>query len=377
MLDFNNIVSRQTLQGSASSNKITLKDTYQAQSVRQNKLNAIKQTVCDDDISKCDNNKSVTLVMSMPKQSMDRFNSLYGGKNILSNVTAKQEDVTNNTTKITNIESAKKMAELKSQEGRPPDLKLSESVPVDFYDSPRKIVVDKADRSPSNWESAAPTPNWETFPNADIPEEAYFSPGDIGSWSVVQRFGKLTVVDSKLPIVTNSLNRMTKQKAQPDTSSLRRPVAPPRPPKPSHLVTQENFHCYLNLEKTSNSEPSEKNKNLSSPNSVTSQAESVCMDEMYDIPRSHQPQNDEISSGGRATNRHNYLNAAPNETGNVFIYDFAEVQSSNAQEEGNLGEPTSPRSEGSSSGVIYSNLPSPLKTGNSGFALASFIAINK
>ncbi|KAK6637707.1 hypothetical protein RUM44_008129 [Polyplax serrata] len=361
ILDFNNIISRQTVPG--STNKI-IKDSYQAQSVRQNKLNTIKQTVCDDDISKCDSNKSVTLVMSMPKPSVDRLNSLYGAnKNILTNSGAKPEDGINNT-KITNIESAKKMAELRSQASRPPDLKLSESMPLDFYDSPRKIVMDKSEWSPGDWprQPVAPIPNWETFPNTETHEEAFFSPGDIGSWSVVQRFGKLTVVDSKLPIVTNSLNRATKQKAQPDTSSLRRPVAPPRPPKPSHLVTQENSHCYLNLDKP-NGEAGETVKNLSSPNSVTSQQENASIDEMYDIPRSHQPQSEDLTPGGRQANRHNYLNAAPSETGNVFVYDFSEIQSNNIHDEVNSLEPTSPRSEGSGSGLIYSNLPSPLKGG--------------
>lgn len=361
MLDFNNIISRQGLAGLGNSNKITSKDCYQAHSLRQNKLNNIKQTVCDDDISKCDSSKSVTLVMAMPKPGVDSINSVYGDKNILSNATTTKQEEGVNSTKITNIESAKKLAELKNQGRRPPDLKLSESVPIDFYDSPRKIVVDKTERSPAEWrQSSAPLPNWETFPNTEIPEEADFSPGDIGSWSVVQRFGKLTVVDSKLPIVTNSLNRTTKQKAQPDTFSLRRPVAPPRPPKPSHLLTQENVHNYLNLERT-NSEASDKGESLASPNSIASQT--IISDETYDIPRSHQPQTED-SSCGKSSNRHNYQNAAPIEkTGNVFIYDFPETNQNNTQPEAGFNEPISPRSEGSGSGVIYSNLPSPLRTG--------------
>ena len=57
------------------------------------------------------------------KSTVDRLNSLYGDKNILTNVKSKNDEVVNST-KITNIESAKKMAELKTQ--RPPDLKLSE-----------------------------------------------------------------------------------------------------------------------------------------------------------------------------------------------------------------------------------------------------------
>ena len=367
MLDFNNIISKQILTGSSNgSNKVALKDLYQAQSVRQNKLNTIKQTVFDDDISKCDNNKSVTLVMSMAKTSVDRLNSLYGGKNILTNFPAKQEDSVNNG-KITNIESAKKMAKHRNLENRPPDLKLSETMSPDVYDSPRKIVLDKSEWSPANWSSGVPVPNWDTFPNnSEISEEAYFSPGEIGSWSVVQRFGKLTIVDSKLPIVTNSLNRAIKQRAQPDTSSLRRPVAPPRPPKPSHLVVQENLHSYLNLDK-SDTKASDAIKT-----SVPSQDENPIVDEMYDIPRSHQVHSEETTPGGRSSNRHNYLNAAPSEKGNVFIYDFAEVQSNNSQTETIPGEPTSPRSEGSGSGVVYSNLPSPLKTGITFISLTLF-----
>ncbi|EEB09988.1 GRB2-associated-binding protein, putative [Pediculus humanus corporis] len=320
---------------SNGSNKVALKDLYQAQSVRQNKLNTIKQTVCDDDIS------NVIII---------------NRKNILTNFPAKQEDSVNNG-KITNIESAKKMAKHRNLENRPPDLKLSETMSPDVYDSPRKIVLDKSEWSPANWSSGVPVPNWDTFPNnSEISEEAYFSPGEIGSWSVVQRFGKLTIVDSKLPIVTNSLNRAIKQRAQPDTSSLRRPVAPPRPPKPSHLVVQENLHSYLNLDK-SDTKASDTIKT-----SVPSQDENPIVDEMYDIPRSHQVHNEETTPGGRSSNRHNYLNAAPSEKGNVFIYDFAEVQSNNSQTETIPGEPTSPRSEGSGSGVVYSNLPSPLKT---------------
>ncbi|KAL0273217.1 UNVERIFIED_CONTAM: hypothetical protein PYX00_005946 [Menopon gallinae] len=360
--DFNNIVSRQGMIGSASSNRIVLKDSYQTQSLNQSKLNNVKQTICADDISKCDN-KSFTLVMSMPKTSVDRPNSLYKDKNLLPNVKTKNENVPD-TTKITNIESAKNMAESKKYGRQSPDFKSTDVTSDDFYDRPRKIVVDisPTERRPT----LGPTPNWETFPNADNVEETEFSPGDIGYWSVVQQFGRLDVVDSKLPIVTNSLNRNTKQKIRPDTLSLRRPVAPPRPPKPSHLIIQENTHDYLNLEEKPNNnkvnaekeEKSAESEESASPASNTQTTPAPISDEMYDIPRSHQPQNED-----GPIRRNNYSNAAPSElTGDIFRYDFTDADnlSSNA---GNLGEPISPKSEGS--GVIYSNLSSPLISGPS------------
>lgn len=363
--DFNNIISRQGLSGIENGNRLTSKDSYQVQPLRQNKLNNIKQTICADDISKSDN-KSVTLVMTsscVNKSSVDRLNSLYGDKNILTNVKSKNDEVVNST-KITNIESAKKMAELKTQSRRPPNLKLTEPISDDFYDSPRKIVVDV---SPTDGrQPGVPIPNWDTFPNADASEETDFSPGDIGSWSIVQRFGKLQVVDSKQPCATNSLNRNTKHKIQPDTLSLRRPVAPPRPPKPHHLILQDNARHYLNL----NSKPNgEENPEKSPPHANSPQPQptpTIVSDEMYDFPRSHQPQNEEPPATGNTTgtmSRHNYSNAAPGQvTGNIFRYDFTDSNNVNGNRS-SLGEPTSPRSEGCGSGAIYSNLPSPLTTG--------------
>lgn len=301
------------------------------------------------------------------KSTVDRLNSLYGDKNILTNVKSKNDEVVNST-KITNIESAKKMAELKTQ--RPPDLKLSEvGLSSDFYDSPRKIVVDP---SPTDGrQSGAPIPNWDTFPMADALEETDFSPGDIGSWSIVQRFGKLQVVDSKQPCATNSLNRNTKHRIQPDTLSLRRPVAPPRPPKPHHLAFNgEESRNYLNVNNKPNGDVNQTSE--SSPLPITNgQAQSqaqqpppaIVSDEMYDFPRSHQPQVEEVPATG-TLNRHNYSNAAPGQvTGNIFRYDFADASNLNGLNRTSLGEPTSPRSEGSGSGAIYSNLPSPLTTG--------------
>jgi len=73
--------------------------------------------------------------------------------------------------------------------------------------SPRKVVADDEWHEPV-MPAAVPPPNWETFPG----DETDFTPGDIGSWSVVERDGKLTVIDRKQPMVTNSLNRAVKQK---------------------------------------------------------------------------------------------------------------------------------------------------------------------
>ena len=303
------------------------------------------------------------------KSSMDRLNSLYGDKNILTNVKSKNDEVVNST-KITNIESAKKMAELKTQAQRPPNLKLPEPISDDFYDSPRKIVVDVSPTDRRH--SGAPIPNWDTFPNADASEETDFSPGDIGSWSIVQRFGKLQVVDSKQPCATNSLNRNTKHKIQPDTLSLRRPVAPPRPPKPHHLILQDNARQYLNLNNKPNGEAHTDSEKSPAPvvsdspqPQITQPTPTIVSDEMYDFPRSHQPPNEEppatVTGTGTIT-RHNYSNAAPGQvTGNIFRYDFTDANNVNGNRS-SLGEPTSPRSEGCGTGAIYSNLPSPLTT---------------
>jgi hypothetical protein len=235
---------------------------------------------------------------------------MYSDKNIIMS----KENIENcqKNAKMSNLECAKKLVESSGSEG----------VRDEFYDSPRKIILAVQDGE------EIPTPNWETFPND-------FTASDIGSWSVQKRCGKLQVVESKAPIVTNSLHRNPKQRHQLDTMSLRRP--PPRPPKPSHLVLQPQECVVQGVQGV-------QGDTHSSPVS----------DDLYDFPRSHQlqdPEPEEECASSGTSNRHNYSNAAPVNCENVFRYDFTDDLPV---------EPISPRSEGS--GIVYSNLPSPLVT---------------
>lgn len=157
---------------------------------------------------------------------------------------------------------------------------------------------------------------------------------EIGSWSVRKRFGKLRIVDS---VVSSNAEEIT---------------APPRPPKPTHMLPEYPSHNYSNLDgATESSKPVTPATPVPlSPirvPSITATSE-VITDETYDFPRSHQPDS-LIDSGtlGR-TKRNCYSNAAPsNNEGRIFRYDF--------YDEG----PSSIPSE-SSAMVSYSNLSSPL-----------------
>nr|CAD7568582.1 unnamed protein product [Timema californicum] len=199
---------------------------------------------------------------------------------------------------------------------------------ADFYDSPRKLQPPNLElkhtvgvntpplQSPATdaesvftddeWTVPvlpAPAVNWNTFPAETRPSDSSDVSADVGSWSVVKRFGRLTVVDSA-PVTSIAL------------------VAPPRPPKPLHLV--ESPKAQHLLDPSSRSEPT-------SPHAVS--------DETYDFPRCH----------AHPLSRNCYSNAAP---GQVFRYDF---------HDGDLFlDPASPHSESSSNIAIYSNLPSPL-----------------
>ena len=150
------------------------------------------------------------------------------------------------------------------------------------------------------------------------------SDAEIGSWSVRKRFGKLRIVDSAAPPVTEE------------------PPAPPRPPKPPHMLPENPGHNYLNLDgATESSKPT-----TPATPAPSTPATAVITDETYDFPKSQQSgSSTEASTSGR---RHCYTNAAPSITDDrIFRYDFHE------------DEPSSPRSE-SSTTATYSNLPSPL-----------------
>jgi hypothetical protein len=317
---------------------------------------------------------------------------------------------------------------------------------AEFYDSPRKLhppnlELRQVSGTPSlhspttDGESAftdeewfvatyhPPSVNWETFPDGDNVRQtrpSYSSAevdmgggGDIGSWSVVKRFGKLTVVDSVGSIPHDGPIGVHGRQLSLPTNLQHQPMAPPRPPKPIHLLLEAPSHNYLNLENVSaqprhnrsvrktsvaslSSDTSKRTGIPVSPNDCVSASDGneeppsplspqpQCneivgvSDEMYDFPRSHQYTNSPSSplvgdcadSKTLPTVRHCYTNAAPSKVnGEVFRYDFHHNDSPlSAPQEGltSLEEPISPHSDGSSSlassstAVIYSNLPSPL-----------------
>lgn len=315
---------------------------------------------------------------------------------------------------------------------------------AEFYDSPRKLhppnleLQHISDTPPlhsptTDGESVftdeewsvpphrLPSVNWETFPDGDNVRQTRPSDssaemdvggrGDIGSWSVVKRFGKLTVVDNVNSVPHDGPFGVHGRQLSLPTNLQHQPVAPPRPPKPFHLLEAPS-HNYLNLENVSpqsrhnrnvrkpsvaslSSDTSKRtgipespndcvsasdgNEELPSPLSPSQCNEAVGVsDEMYDFPRSHQYANnpsspsagDNADSKIRPTVRHCYTNAAPSKVnGEVFRYDFHHSDSplSVPQEAAtSLEEPISPRSDGSgslassSTAAVYSNLPSPL-----------------
>lgn len=317
---------------------------------------------------------------------------------------------------------------------------------LEFYDSPRKLHPPNLElrqvsgtpplHSPAtDGESVftdeewtvplhyPPSVNWETFPDGEnirqtrpsdsSAEMDMGSRGDIGSWSVVKRFGKLTIVDSVNVPRDGPIGVHGRQLSLP-TNLQHQSVAPPRPPKPFHLLLEAPSHNYLNLENVS--PQARHNRNIRkasvaslssdtpkrtgapvSPNDCVSASDGneeppspLCppqcteivgvSDEMYDFPRSHQYANNPSStSSADCTDgkihvgvRHCYTNAAPsNVNGEVFRYDFHNSDSPlSAPQEGatTLEEPISPHSDGSSSlassstAAVYSNLPSPLIT---------------
>ncbi|XP_066583586.1 protein daughter of sevenless isoform X2 [Prorops nasuta] len=206
----------------------------------------------------------------------------------------------------------------------------------EHYDAPRRLAPSPP-RSPTTtdaesvftddeWTAPVPSVNWETFPSSG--ESKSTGEGEIGSWSVRKRFGKLRIVDSAAPPVTEQV-----------------PV-PPRPPKPPHMLPENPGHNYLNLDGTTDSS---KPTTPATP-APSTPATAIITDETYDFPRSHQPgqtADNNTNTIGRSS-RHCYTNAAPSSVDDrVFRYDFHD------------DEPSSPRSE-SSTTATYSNLPSPL-----------------
>lgn len=228
----------------------------------------------------------------------------------------------------------------------------------DFYDAPRRLQPPNLDlrvsgsttpplQSPATdgesvftdeeWTNPHPKPtvNWETFPR----------PSDSSVEGDNQKPATITVVGKRY---TRNLG------------DFEVPVAPPRPPKPLHLVSSENGnHSYLNLE-TMTSGTAASSAATPAPAAPTANGEvtnSGVNDEMYDFPRSHNL-NGETESVEKPVPqaRHCYTNAAPGKVnGDVFRYDFTVSQLPLTSQ----SEPNSPPVSDSLSAVLYSNLPSP------------------
>ncbi|XP_046394551.1 GRB2-associated-binding protein 1 [Ischnura elegans] len=206
-----------------------------------------------------------------------------------------------------------------------------------------------------------PSVNWNTYPQ----DTDSIGGGD---------FRERTMTDGSVDDMTLKFSRCyAKMKITDDGSE--RPKAPPRPPKPLHLMEAATKHSYLNLDSispkngpeagesihSSDSEPSPgiSNRPNGPYSNSTGNLNTVAVsDETYDFPRSHQ------HGESSREPRHCYSNAAPGKFNDVFRYDFHHEDGKDLVEGVAVSEePTSPRSESSSlasSSVIYSNLPSPL-----------------
>ncbi|XP_011503557.1 PREDICTED: GRB2-associated-binding protein 2-like isoform X2 [Ceratosolen solmsi marchali] len=208
------------------------------------------------------------------------------------------------------------------------------------YDAPRRLVPSPP-KSPVTTDAesvftddecmiSVPSVHWETFPSTGDSKSYNVNDGNIGSWSVCKRFGKLKIVDSIIPTNVEEIS------------------APPRPPKPTHMSLENFGHNYLNLDGTTES---------SKPTTPAISAQivpvlSIITDDTYDFPRSHQPNVVDSSILNKQSQiKHCYTNAAPTNAVDtddcIFRYDFYD------------DEPTSSRSE-SSMTATYSNLSSPL-----------------
>lgn len=231
--------------------------------------------------------------------------------------------------------------------------KLNGDAP-DFYDAPRMLQPPNLDLRPSGsptpplqspatdgesvftdeeWTNPHPKPtvNWETFPR----------PSDSSVEGDNQKPATITVVGKRY---TRNLG------------DFEVPVAPPRPPKPLHLVSSDNGnHSYLNLENmTSGTSTS---STISAPVTNGEVKNNGVNDEMYDFPRSHNLNGEaECVENPVPQGQHCYTNAAPVKVnGDVFRYDFT----INPLPLSSQSEPNSPPVSDSSPAVLYSNLPSP------------------
>jgi len=189
---------------------------------------------------------------------------------------------------------------------------LPRSTIEESYDLPRRI---------------RPTPRLSESPPPSPGSESVFTDDDSVNGSTLGRpsvnwstFPSLSQNSPDLPVAAN--RRFTK--ILPDGSL----TAPPRPPKPSHLL-----------------------ENPTPPMKTEKIVESSTVDETYDFPRSHQMTPTQSQS---RTNR--YINTAPGQVpGNIFVYEFEEDGMPKEVEEGKSAELESPSSINSPSVIVYAS----------------------
>lgn len=194
----------------------------------------------------------------------------------------------------------------------------------DFYDLPRRL------KPPSDLElqaSASTTPPLQS-PGTDVEsvftDEEWVNNKPSVNWDTFPHPSDSSLEESSKPSFNSGIRKYKK------------PIAPPRPPKPQHLQSHDisDSHTYLNIDEPS---PKEVNK-----------AEHIVND-MYDFPRSHHVNGDGDLDSAPPT-RHCYSNAAP--TNDCFFrYDFPVLPLSG-------DDPNSPHSDVSS--AQYSNVSSPM-----------------
>ncbi|XP_011498451.1 PREDICTED: GRB2-associated-binding protein 2-like [Ceratosolen solmsi marchali] len=203
---------------------------------------------------------------------------------------------------------------------------------IDSYDATKRLVPSPP-RSPTTdaesvvtddeWISSLPNVNWDTFPVAG---DLKPSNAGIGSWSVKKRFGKLRIVDSNKP---------------PNADEI---AIPPRPPKPSHMVTECPGHNYLNLDGATES---------SKPTTPSTPAQSVTTNDLNNSGGSSKSRQITAKTDTNIANKpqkQQSTNAnSSNADDHVFRYDFDNNDQVNSE---------------NASTATYSNLSSPLNKDN-------------
>uniref|UniRef100_A0A146ME69 Protein daughter of sevenless n=2 Tax=Lygus hesperus TaxID=30085 RepID=A0A146ME69_LYGHE len=210
---------------------------------------------------------------------------------------------------------------------------LSNNASLDeFYDSPRRLQPPGSIELRASGSTTPPLQSPGTDAESVFTDEEWTNPKPAVNWDTFPQPSDSSLEDVKASVIMGK-------------RSYTKPVAPPRPPKPQHLVLQDStvMHTYTNL---------------GSPRDVAHGSGGNVVNEMYDFPRSHQfnGEQENIDPVPAPNPRHCYTNAAPSHVGGiVFNYDFAHNLSGD--------EPVSPNSEASSN-AQYSNMSSPISSGH-------------